>query len=164
MHRARNAAILGLGLIAGSAQAAPNDGFQGRWTIAAARLAPWADPQQAGGHDEERRLIGRTVVIGRDFVAGPSPLGCKHARFASHSDTPDLLFEGGLAEGPIGRRRNARAEARALGITTAEVRTLETSCSEVAYHRVSPTTLMFGLNNRIYVLHPARAGRAESRH
>lgn len=151
----RSPVILGVALIAGSAHAAPGDGFEGRWEIATARLAPWADPQQAGGTEEERRLAGQTVVIGRDFVTGPSPLGCRHARFTSHSDTPDLLFEGGLAEGPVGRRRDARSEARALGMTTATVRTLETSCSEVAYHRMSPMTLMFGLNNRIYILHPA---------
>lgn len=153
--RGRNSVILGFALIAGSAHAAPNDGFEGRWVIAAARLAPWADPSQAGGPGEERRLVGQTIIIGRDFVTGPSPLGCGHARFTSHSDPPDRLFEGGLTEGPSGQPRDARAAARALGITTADVRTLETSCSEVAYHRISPTTLMFGLNNRIYILHPA---------
>lgn len=144
-------------LFAGAAAAPPNDGFAGRWVIAAAKLAPWADKQQAGGPEEEKRLVGRSVVIGPTFVTGPSPLGCSRARFASHDDTPDLLFEGGLAEGPDGKSRDARAAARALGTTTATVRTLETGCSEVAYHRISATTLMFGLNNRIYVLHPEHA-------
>jgi len=48
------------------------------------------------------------------------------------------------------------ALARALGMTTRTVQTVETSCSEVAYHRLSPATLVFGLNNRIYTLRPAR--------
>jgi hypothetical protein len=127
----------------------------GRWVIAEARLAPWADPKQAGGPAEEKRLVGQAVVIGPTAVAGPSPLGCKRAQFVSHDDTPDLLFEGGLAEGADGKSRDAKAAAKALGMTTATVRTLETGCSEVAYHRIAATTLMFGLNNRIYVLHPA---------
>ena len=147
---------LAVALLAGAAAAAPNDGFTGHWLIAEAKLAPWADPKQAGGPEEAKRLVGQSVVIGPASVTGPSPLGCKRARFASHDDTPDLLFEGGLAEGPDGKSRDAGATAKALGMTTATVRTLETGCSEVAYHRMSASTLMFGLNNRIYVLHPAK--------
>jgi hypothetical protein len=150
----RRAIILGLALAAGAARAAPNEGFQGRWVIAQAKLAPWADAKQAGGPEEEKRLVGLTIEFGPNFVRGPPPLGCLRARYTSHDDTPDLLFEGGLAEGPDGKVRDAQAAARALGMTTKTVRTLETGCSEVAYHRMSPTTLMFGLNNRIYILHP----------
>src|SRR5579884_3009878 len=117
-----NAVIPGFVLVASSAHAAP-DGFEGRWEIATVKPAPWADPWQVGGPEEEKRLVGQTVIIGRDFVTGPSPLSCRHARFTSHSDTPDLLFEGGLAEGPGERHRDARAEARALGIPMDRVRT-----------------------------------------
>jgi hypothetical protein len=145
---------LAFALAAGAAQAAANEGFEGRWVIAEARLAPWADRLLQGGDEEKRRLVGQTIVIGKDSVTGPRGFGCRNATFTSHSDTPDLLFEGGLAEGPGGKSLDARAAARALGVTTDKVRTLETSCSEIAYHRISPTTLMFGLNNQIYVLHP----------
>ena len=131
--------------------------FQGTWIIAKARIAPWADPLQRGGAAEERRLLGRTVVIGLGSVTGPSPLGCLHAIYRVHDDTADLLFEGGLTEpDQNGRPRDAGVLAQALGMTTHSVRTLETSCSEVAYHRFSRTTLVFGLNNRIYTLYRAR--------
>ena len=132
----------------------------GRWVIASAQPAPWADPLQTGGPEEERRLVGRTVVFGGHSVVGPPPLGCRHASFKVHDDTADLLFEGSLAEPDrAGKPRNAVALARALGMTTRIVQTVETSCSEVAYHRLSPTTLLFGLNNRIYTLHPIPARR-----
>ena len=128
----------------------------GRWLIAKAELAPWADPHQRGGPAEERRLVGRMVVFAPHAVTGPAPLGCAHATYAVHQDTADLLFEGSLAEPDRnGKPRNAAALARALGMTTHTVETVETSCSEVAYHRLSPKTLVFGLNNRIYTLHPA---------
>jgi hypothetical protein len=128
----------------------------GRWIIARAQLAPWADPLQVGGPQEARQLVGRTVVFAAHSVTGPTPLGCRHATYAVHPDTADLLFEGGLAEPDRhGRPRNAVVLARTLGMTTRTVETIETSCSEVAYHRLSPTTLMFGLNNRIYTLRPA---------
>ena len=93
-------------------------------------------------------------------MTGPAPLGCARATYSAHNDTADLLFEGSLAEPDRnGKPRNAEASARALGMTTHTVETVETSCSEVAYHRLSPTTLLFGLNNRIYTLHPDTGGR-----
>jgi hypothetical protein len=135
-------------------------GILGRWIIAKAELAPWADPLQRGGGAEEARLVGRTVTFASRSVTAPAPLGCPRAAYTVHDDTADLLFEGGLAEpDKNGRPRNAEALARALGMTTHTVRTIETSCSEVAYHQLSPTTLVFGLNNRIYTLHPAPGAR-----
>jgi hypothetical protein len=130
----------------------------GQWVIAGAAVAPWADPLQRGGAEEERRLVGRTVTFDLHSVAGPSPLGCTHAVFRTHADTPDLLFEGGLAQPDAqGRPRNAAALAKGLGMKTPTVMTIETSCSEVTYHRFARDTLVFGLNNRIYTLHPAPA-------
>jgi len=147
-----------LGLI--SAAHAGGVGVMGRWVIAKAEVAPWADPLQRGGQAEERRLVGRTVTFAPHSVTGPAPLGCGRATYAVHDDTADLLFEGSLAEPDRdGKPRDAVALARALGMTTHTVQTVETSCSEVAYHRLSPTTLVFGLNNRIYTLHPAHAAR-----
>ncbi|HEY5289217.1 MAG TPA: hypothetical protein VIJ59_04210 [Caulobacteraceae bacterium] len=134
--------------------------IMGRWIIAKAELAPWADPLQRGGRAEERRLVGKTVTFAPHAVTGPAPLGCGRATYSLHDDTADLLFEGSLAEpDQIGRPRNPEALARALGMTTHTVRTVETSCSEVAYHQFSRTTLVFGLNNRIYTLRPASGGR-----
>jgi hypothetical protein len=151
------AGILGFAL-ASAARGEEAGGVAGPWVIAKAEMAPWADPLQQGGPEEERRLVGRTVTFAAHWIDGPSPLGCRRAVYRTHNDTADLLFEGGLAEpGPRGKPRNAVALARALGMTTRTVRTVETGCSEVAYHRLSPTTLLFGLNNRIYTLRPARS-------
>lgn len=158
-HAARMKRLLGVALIAfglAAAAQAQDVGILGRWVIARSDLAPWADPLQRGGPEEARRLVGRTVIFARGSITGPAPLGCPHATYRAHDDTPDMLFEGSLSEpDQNGRPRNAVALAHGLGMTTPTVRTVETSCSEVAYHRFSPTTLVFGLNNRIYTLHPA---------
>jgi len=147
--------IAALCLAAAPAARAQGAGIAGRWIIAKAALAPWADPLQRGGPEEEKRLVGRTVTFDAHSVTGPAPLGCRRATYAVHDDTADLLFEGSLAEPDrTGKPRDAVALARALGMTTRTVRTVETGCSEVAFHRLSPTTLVFGLNNRIYTLHP----------
>lgn len=147
-----------LGLI--STAHARDPDMMGRWIIAKAQLAPWADPLQRGGRAEERRLVGSKVTFASGFVKGPAPLGCRHAAYNVHDDTADLLFEGSLAEPDrTGRPRNPEALARELGMTTHTVETVETGCSEVAYHRLSRTTLVFGLNSRIYTLHPAPGDR-----
>ena len=152
----RLAVAAALWLAGPSAAMAQGSGVEGRWVIAKATLAPWADPLQRGGPEEERRLVGRTVTFGPNVVTGPPPLGCRPATYSVHDDTADLLFEGGLAEPDAhGRPRNAVALAQGLGMTTKRVRTVETGCSEVAYHRLSPATLVFGLNKRIYTMHPA---------
>lgn len=155
---ARVVLLTALTLASGSTAFAQNQSLLGQWVITGAVVAPWADPLQRGGAEEERRLVGRTVTFGLHSVAGPSPLGCAHAVFRRHADTPDLLFEGGLAEPDAqGRLRNAAVLAKSLGMKTPTVMTIETSCSEVAYHQFARDTLVFGLNNRIYTLHPAAA-------
>ncbi|HXU99663.1 MAG TPA: hypothetical protein VG166_04120 [Caulobacteraceae bacterium] len=132
----------------------------GRWIIAKAQVAPWAQPGQMTDRGEERRLVGRMVTFAAHSVTGPDPLGCARATYAAHNDTADMLFEGSLAEpGRDGRPRDPVAVARTLGMTTHTVETVETSCSEVAYHRLAPATLVFGLDNRIYTLHRAPAAR-----
>ena len=152
----RTLLLAGAGLVGTSGALARDADLQGRWVIAKATLAPWADPRQRGGGEEETRLVGRTVSFGPRSVAGPQPLACAHAIYSAHDDTPDLLFEGGLAEpDQSGKPRDAAALARKLGMTTRTVLTVETGCSEVAYHRLSRDTFVFGLNNRIYTLRPA---------
>ena len=143
------------------APAAYGQDLTGRWVIAKAAIAPWADPLQRGGRAEQHRLVGRTVTFGPRSVAGPAPLGCAHAVYSAHDDTPDLLFEGELAEPDrkSGRPRDVAGLARGLGMTTATVRTTETGCSEVAFHRLAPDILVFGLNNRVYTLRPATKRR-----
>ena len=81
-----------------SAATAQNADIIGRWIIAKAQLAPWADPLQRGGPEEERRLVGRKITFAPHSVTGPAPLGCARATYSAHNDTAALLFEGSLAE------------------------------------------------------------------
>ncbi|MEO6341170.1 MAG: hypothetical protein ABIO39_14100 [Caulobacteraceae bacterium] len=141
------------------AQAQPAD-FAGRWVIAKAAMAPWADGVVVGGPEEEKRLLGKTVTLGPRAVTAPQPVGCKPPVYTVRDDPPDMLFEGGLAEpDKAGKPRNAVALARALGMSTRTVRTLEIGCSEISFHRFAPDTLVFGLDNRVYTLHRAAKGK-----
>lgn len=158
VQAAISAALLSALILQPGAGYTQSPDFTGRWVIAKTDIAPWADALQKGGLKEEHRLLGQAVIFGAHSVAGPSPLGCPHAVYVTHEDTADLLFEGELAEPDHkGRARDAVALSRAIGMTTRMVLTLETGCSEVAFHRVAPDTLVFGLNDRIYTLHRAPA-------
>lgn len=149
----RAALLAALGLAAAAPALAQDAAFAGRWVIERAEVAPWADTLHPFGPEEEQRLLGRTVAFGPRAVSGPQPLGCSPAVYSVHDDTPDLLFEGGLAgEGADGKPRDAAALARGLGMTTPTVRTLESGCSEMLYHRLTPDTVAFGLDDRIYTM------------
>jgi len=138
-----------------SAAFAQEPQFAGRWIITGATVAPWADPLQRGGAEEEKRLVGKVVAFGPHSILGPSPLGCPRATYTQRDDPPDMLYEGGLAEPDAsGKPRDAAALAHALGLVGPVARTLETGaqCSEVSYHLLAPGLLSFGLNNRVYTL------------
>jgi hypothetical protein len=103
---------------------------------------------------EEKRLVGKVVTFSARSVTGPAPLKCTKPVYATRDDGPEMLFEGSLAEpDQAGKPRDATELARKLGMTTPTVRTLETGCSEVAFHRFAADMLIFGLNDAIYRLH-----------
>jgi len=57
--------------------AAADPFYIGNWTVAAAVVAPWADPQRKPDGTERARLIGRAVVLkagrSRDLGLLPAP-------------------------------------------------------------------------------------------
>lgn len=154
---ARLTAMLALFGLVGAAQAQDRR-FVGTWRIEGAALAPWADPSAPLDPTEPKRLIGKTVTFGRNSIVGPEPLGCLKPVYAVRQDGPDMIFQGALAEpDQAGKPRDAAALARALGMTSATVVTLETGCSEIEYHALAPDSLVFGLNDQVYTIRRAPA-------
>jgi hypothetical protein len=130
--------------------------FAGAWTIAGSTAAPWAAPTHPARSLESRRLAGKRVVFGRDRVQGPPPLGCAKPHYKVEVVSPDMIFEGMLAEprdASPGGPAVALATARALGFDDPErIRTLDAGCTEVRFHRLHRGALVFALNNRIYTM------------
>lgn len=154
------ALICAAGVAAHMAHAA-EQGPSGVWIIESAVVAPWADPAQPIASDEPKRLIGKTVIFGRKAVEAPAPIGCAKPVYAVRQDGPDMLFQGALAEpGKDGKPRDAAAVAHQLGMTTTKVVTYEIGCSEFEFHALTPGTLAFGLNDRVYTMRPMDAGKA----
>lgn len=107
-------AMLGLG----SAASAVEPGYLGVWLITEARIAPWARPDHdAFDADEQRRLIGSTVIDRKTRIAALAPLGCDRPRYRTHEYPVDYLFQSGLID-PAAQATGEALILRGLGQNT----------------------------------------------
>lgn len=128
------------------ARAADGPGaFVGSWTIASAKLAPWADAAAAKDTAERDRLVGQTVTFEAVRIVGPKPLACAKPHYATKTYTPDMLFQGGFTD--------PGTQAPAFGFTAKTIPTLETGCAnELEFHLADQSTLAFALNDYVFTL------------
>ena len=139
-------ALAGVACAASPALAGSAGNFIGTWTIANAKLAPWADPKNPLPDNGERAsLVNHAVVIGAKTITGPKAVACPDPHYAIKSYTPDMLFQGGL--------KNPAADAPALGFKGKTVPVLETGCgNEIDWHMNDAGQIEFGLNDYVYTL------------
>jgi hypothetical protein len=151
------AAVGIVALMAGAAvaaRAADFKDFAGLWIIRSSTVAPWKDPKDSLGDKDPGGLIGKTVTFAANAVSGPSPIGCTKPIYKVETVGPDMIFEGELAE-PRDYAKNPDAVAAATKLGFADPRrivTLDAGCTELQFHLVTPGTLAFGLNNRVYLM------------
>jgi len=131
------AAVLAVGAASAGAAADLKD-FAGVWTIRSSTVG----------------LIGRTVTFAADAVRGPPPIGCTKPAYKVETVGPDMIFEGQLAE-PREYAKNPDPVASATKLAFSDPRhivTLDAGCTEIQFHVVAPGTLVFGLDNRVYLM------------
>lgn len=142
--------LIPLGM-AGAAQAA-DPFYVGSWTVTAATVAPWADPQRKPDRTERSRLVGKAVVLKAREISGPRPLACARPQYRVTDYGPDMIFQGAFDEMQrADKKADPKALAAALGFGDARIKTLETGC-EIDFHFVDDTTAEVGLNNYVYTL------------
>jgi len=137
-----------------AATAAEDAFYLGRWRIAAAVAAPWSGPELTPDLQQMAALKGQTLSIARDRIAGPRTLGCRGPHYRIVESTPDLLFQGELAE-PMryAQPPDAQRLAEGLGFRGKRWKTLETGCAnELELHFLDPRRAAIGLNNVVYFL------------
>ncbi len=147
--------VLAVRLMAGGflGDAAAAERFEGRWVIAGAVAAPWAQSaSDAGDELQAKRLIGKRVDISPGALRAPAPLGCARPTYVFHDRTAEMLFEGGLNADGDGKPTDPVVVARALGIGNKTLRAMTASCSEVEFVLLDPDTVLFGLNNRVFTM------------
>jgi len=153
----RRLALSALILGAGVPVYAADFPFEGSWKITKAIVAPWEDADNPMVTDDEARYTGKIVEITRDALKGPDLLGCGKTEITIEPLPFAGLFEGGLGadpKDPGGKYDEAKAKKLALelGFTVEPVPTLFQGCSEITLHKRDDKTLMFGLDNRIFVM------------
>jgi hypothetical protein len=93
-------ALLILTAIAASCAATPSgaaDAFYlGDWKIDSAVQAPWARPKVSAS--EKNSLMGKTVTLKAQEIAGPQALACKGAVYKVADYSADMLFHGAFEE------------------------------------------------------------------
>jgi hypothetical protein len=135
-----------------SASAAGLGRFAGNWLISSAVMAPWAkDPKEPADEADAQRLIGKPMAIGAGVFRGPEPLGCNKPTFTFRSATADMLFEGSLNADSADKPTDPVAVARSLHVTAKATPAMTASCSEVEFLLIDPDTILFGLNNRVFI-------------
>jgi hypothetical protein len=127
--------------------------YAGTWKVAAAVVAPWADPAvRKPDKAEPDELLGKSVTFKPGEVVGPQPFACKGAHYTVKEYTADMLFQGAFGEM---QAKNKSADpikiAASLGFPAGPVKTLETGC-EIDFHFADTTTAKVGLNDYVYTL------------
>jgi hypothetical protein len=131
--------------------------FYGKWKITESVKAPWEDPANPMTTDDPAQYTGKVVEIGKDSMTGPDLIGCGATSLSVESFPFAGLFEGGLGVkpgDPTAPYDEAKAKrlAHGLGFTAEPVESLIHGCSELILHRLDDTTLVFGLDNRIFTM------------
>ena len=148
---------LALALLAGAALAstalAADPFYLGTWKIASAVVAPWAGPVRPDPA-EMKSLVGKTVTIKQNEIAGPTTLMCKGPAYHVKDYPADWLFQGAFGEM---HERDKSADpvkiAASLGFHGSSWKTVITGCAnELEYHFIDPATAAFGLNDFVYTL------------
>jgi hypothetical protein len=131
--------------------------FYGKWKITEFKTAPWEDPTDPMKWGGEKDYVGKTVAISKGRIKGPDMMGCGKTDLSTETLPFAGLFEGGLATDPkdkAGKSDEVRAKklATELGFVGEPVTTLDQGCSEITFLMADHKTLMFGLNDRIFVM------------
>ena len=145
----RYVVVVGLTLV--GRQCFAQEAFAGSWDVVAAEDAPWVKTTSGLKPHPEAMLKNARISFLKNQVVAPGWMGCRATRYAIEALDFDSLFEGGLLD-PEHGLNDPGALAHRLGFKEQPVKSLSTGCSEVQFHLVDASTVVFGLNNMIYTL------------
>jgi len=117
----------------------------------ALKLLPTNPTVKITGADVEptiKPFVGKVIDVGQAVVGGDTPIACKNAQYSSAMIPPNGLFQGGLAG------LNAEAQAKSLGLSPEEARTVTLNCDTGLYdfHFVSRDEALIAYDHVIFRL------------
>jgi len=141
----------------GAAQSHAWDAFYlGRFKIVDATPAPWVKSSDELDPAEPKDLIGKTIEINADSIAGPGSFPCQKPQYQVIEGGPEMLFQGSFenmrAEDPSQDTLKLAAEAGFTADT--HFRTVITGCEfdvDMSFG-ADDNLARFALNNTIYTI------------
>ena len=138
-----------------SAAKAEDAFYLGQWKITGAAPAPWIKSDAELFPDEMKSLVGQTITIKSDGIAGPGSFPCSDAVYQVMEGGPDMLFQG-----MFGQMHDESAAvdpqklAEQSGFAGTHYRTIITGCEYAVDFSFGEdkNTAMFALNNAVYTL------------
>lgn len=125
----------------------------GKWMISSYQLAPWSRPRDAArlNADAKKLLKLQVTYTPKAVVAKDRTIGCTNAHYEKSNFPYDEIFQGALGE--LYPEHRAKA-VKDLGLPPEPVPGIELGCSsgEYSYHFRDANTVMFALNDVIYIL------------
>ena len=136
--------------------AAAEDAFYlGKWKITEVVKAPWAKSDAELDPAEMKSLVGQTITLKADAVAGPGSFPCKGPHYEVMQGGPEMLFQGMFGQM---HDENASVDPQKLaeqaGFTGTHFRTVITGCEYAVDFSFGTgnDAAMFALNNALYTL------------
>jgi hypothetical protein len=129
--------------------------YLGHYKITDVVKAPWAKSDAELVPEEMKSLVGQTIIIKSDGIAGPGSFPCSDAIYQVMEGGPDMLFQGMFGqmhdENPA---NDPQKLAEQVGFTGTQYRTVLTGCEFAVDFSFGEDKdiAMFALNNAVYTL------------
>jgi hypothetical protein len=123
--------------------------FFGSWKVVSSIQAPWYDGEGALPKVNPE-WDGKTIIFAPHHAKGSRIVECEKPVYTLSTATPESLFEGSL--------KNPVKDATVLGFKGDKFVSMFQSCDsivgdmELNFHMVDHSTILIGINNRIYKL------------
>jgi hypothetical protein len=145
-------AVLCLRVVAYATADGAEPSYLGAWKLTAAAVAPWVESQRKPDAAERARLLGQTIFIYAEAIAGPSPFACRGPHYKFRAFTAAMIFEGAFEEMQANdKSADPDRLAAVFGFAGPSIKTLETGCA-FDFHFVDASTAQVGLNDFVYTL------------
>ena len=129
--------------------------YLGQYKITQVVKAPWAKSDAELVPEEMKSLVGQTITIKSNGIAGPGSFPCSDAVYQVMEGGPDMLFQGMFGQMHDENATNDPQKlAEQVGFTGTQYWTVLTGCEFAVDFSfgTDKNTAMFALNNAVYTM------------
>ena len=150
------AALAALLCASSLSSASAEDAFYlGNYKITQVMKAPWAKSDAELVPEEMKSLVGQTITIESNGIAGPGSFPCSDAVYQVMEGGPDMLFQGMFGQMHDEKASNDPQKlAEQVGFSGTQYWTVLTGCEYAVDFSfgTDKSIAMFALNNAVYTM------------